>query len=209
MVTVRAPLFSLDASGTLAGSIVFSKWKGRNVVRLKVDTPNPGTGPQTGVKSGFKYLAKAYAALPAEQRQAWDDAARPRRITGQNHMVGIGQGRIGEGGAPPAYPNAPSGALPDAATMSAALALGNNIKALWAAGMQPPDHVWQLYRSLSAGFEPGRNSQIAVLGAATTEYTDGGLSPATTYYYKVRGGNINGDAGPISNEVSATTDPAP
>jgi len=44
---------------------------------------------------------------------------------------------------------------------------------------------------------------IAVI--KSTSYTDNGLTQGTTYYYKVSAYNSNGDEGPLSSEVSATT----
>ena len=46
MVRVYGPAMSLDASGTLAETITFTKWKGRNVLRQRVIPTNPKTGPQ-------------------------------------------------------------------------------------------------------------------------------------------------------------------
>ncbi len=47
-------------------------------------------------------------------------------------------------------------------------------------------------------------AQIASLPAGTTNYSDFGLTPATTYYYRVRGINLAGASG-YSNTNSATT----
>jgi hypothetical protein len=55
--------------------------------------------------------------------------------------------------------------------------------------------------SLSSGF-----SQIAVVGENATSYSNIGLAPSTTYYYRVRAYNSSGDSGP-SNTSSATTPP--
>jgi len=41
MARVVGPLMSLAASQTLGGTLVFSQWKGRAYVRLRVDPYNP------------------------------------------------------------------------------------------------------------------------------------------------------------------------
>ena len=49
---------------------------------------------------------------------------------------------------------------------------------------------------------------LATLGTNNTQYTDGGLQPATPYYYRVRSGNSAG-ASTWSNVAQATTDALP
>ena len=46
--------------------------------------------------------------------------------------------------------------------------------------------------------------QIATVGANVTSFSDTGLKKNTTYYYRVRATNANGDSA-YSNEASATT----
>jgi len=47
-------------------------------------------------------------------------------------------------------------------------------------------------------------TQIATVSANVTTYSNTGLSPLTTYYYRVRANNANGDSG-YSNAANATT----
>ena len=55
----------------------------------------------------------------------------------------------------------------------------------------------------------GSYSQIATVGAGVVTYSNTGLAPNTTYYYRVRATNAGGDS-PYSNEANATTlDSAP
>lgn len=50
-------------------------------------------------------------------------------------------------------------------------------------------------------------SQIATTGTGVTSYSNAGLSPGTTYYYRVRASNAGGNS-PYSNVASATTTPS-
>lgn len=46
MAKVKGALFSMDASGAYAGALVFTKWKGRQVVRQLVTPSNPRSSGQ-------------------------------------------------------------------------------------------------------------------------------------------------------------------
>lgn len=75
MVKVNGPMMSLDASGTLADTITFSKWKGRNYVRERVIPSNPKSGAQTGRRSMFKFLTQAWNAIAAGDQATFQDLA--------------------------------------------------------------------------------------------------------------------------------------
>ena len=51
MAKVSGPLMSMDASGKFGGAIVFSKWKGRNVVRQLVVPANPNSAGQEAARN--------------------------------------------------------------------------------------------------------------------------------------------------------------
>ncbi len=65
--------------------------------------------------------------------------------------------------------------------------------------------AYQVYRGAASGFTPAAPPVSGDLASNVTNYTDGGLSPGTTYYYIVRA--VGGIGYVDSNEVSATTDP--
>ncbi len=60
---------------------------------------------------------------------------------------------------------------------------------------------FKIERKTGAG---GTYSQIATVGAGVVAYSNTGLTPNTTYYYRVRATNAGGDS-PYSNEANATT----
>jgi len=84
MVKVYGPMMSMDASGTIADAITFSKWKGRNYVRQRVIPANPQSANQTGMRCMMSALAKAWASLTAAQKAFWDDLAAASTISNFN-----------------------------------------------------------------------------------------------------------------------------
>jgi len=65
----------MDASGSLGGAIVFSKWKGRNYIRQLVTPANPKSGGQVGMRSCFKFLTQEWAGLTDGNKATWEDRA--------------------------------------------------------------------------------------------------------------------------------------
>lgn len=67
MATVSAPLFSLDASGSVGKTIVYSRWHGRAYVRRLVTPLNPQTADQVAVRNAMRVLSQgvAWAQLTA------------------------------------------------------------------------------------------------------------------------------------------------
>lgn len=54
-----APLLSLNPSGTFAGLITASIWKGRNYIRQRVDPSNPQTAGQQAVRQAVALISGA------------------------------------------------------------------------------------------------------------------------------------------------------
>ena len=63
MAKVTGPLMSLDASGTVGKTATFSKWKGRNYVRLRVTPMNPQTDSQAATRTFLGALGQALSSV--------------------------------------------------------------------------------------------------------------------------------------------------
>lgn len=63
MAKVTGPLMSLDASGTVGHTAVFSKWKGRNYVRVRVIPHNLRSAAQQLTRGYLGAIAKAAKAV--------------------------------------------------------------------------------------------------------------------------------------------------
>lgn len=81
MAKVTGPLMSLDASGTVGKTTVFSKWKGRNYVRLRVTPMNPQTEDQATSRTYMGALGQALSSILTRAKdslhvgsQFWADA---------------------------------------------------------------------------------------------------------------------------------------
>lgn len=93
MAKLSGPLFSLQASGQLAKTLVYSKWKGIQDVRSFVVPANPRSSGQVTQRGYFSSAVSAWhtTGLTADDIEAWNRAANnaPRPQSGFNRFVGL------------------------------------------------------------------------------------------------------------------------
>ena len=190
MVKLNGPMFSMTASGKLAGAVVFSSWKGRAYARSLVKPANPQSGAQTGVRAMFKFLAQEWDGLSSADKATWETPADQLTVSPFNAFMSANQKRwrnflapgmvypVTEAGAPGTYAN-------EAAT----------------AGVRQIDveievtvlaDAWgvAIFRALTTGFNTAFSNCIAVIppeAAAGFHYIDTPLVPvALTLHSKHR-----------------------
>jgi hypothetical protein len=113
-------MMSLDASGSLANAIVFSKWKGRNYARQLVRPANPKSALQVSMRAMMRFLSQNWAGIAATPKATWDALATAGNFTAFNAFIRANQRRWREF-LPPSQtnPNPATGTLP-VATLNAA-----------------------------------------------------------------------------------------
>lgn len=205
MARVKGPLFSMEASGTIGGAIVFSKWKGRDYVRRHAIPSNPKSGLQTGVRAVFGFIAQDYANLGDADIADWQELAAGDNITPLNAQIrdAVDKARRNLGWRENTT-DAPAAAV-DAPTEGAATAQPSTLVLGWTDPVSnAPDYCYAIYRGAAGDFTPDISNLIAVVPAAQTSYTDVGLTAGTTYHYKVRGLSTGGKLGTLSDSFSGT-----
>jgi len=90
MARVKAPLFSLGASGTVGKAIVYSVWKGRDYCREYQIPENPSTTLQTNVRAAWDLLVTAWQALAPATWDIWDTFAEQFSMSGFNQFMSRG-----------------------------------------------------------------------------------------------------------------------
>lgn len=88
MAVPTGPLLSFGASGTLAKTMVFSKWKGRPYVRRHVIPANPQTAAQTLTRNAFTFSSNVWKAAPTLLRAPWERFAQGQVLSGRNAFIG-------------------------------------------------------------------------------------------------------------------------
>src|SRR5512146_3025360 len=97
MARVTGPLMSVDASGTIAKSVTFAKWKGRNYTRRWATPSNPRSGLQTAVRAMLRFLSQYWATLATLDQESWNTQAASLKISAFNAFVRQGQMRLKQG----------------------------------------------------------------------------------------------------------------
>ncbi|MDD3530473.1 MAG: hypothetical protein PHS77_11405 [Gallionellaceae bacterium] len=206
MVKVNGPMLSFDASGTIAKTATFSKWKGRNYVRQRVIPANPKSDLQVSVRAALKFLAQAWAGVDSTPKGSWSDLADASQISNFNAYSRKNLQRWREFQAPSqTYPAAETGNQP-VATLASAIGGAAHIDLTFT--VTTLNDVWgvMIFRSPTGTFDTSRANCIAILevdSTGTLTYTDSDL-PAGTYYYDARFFTKEGALGDEQGEVSAT-----
>lgn len=87
MAKTTAPLLSFGASGQIAKTQVYSKWKGRSYARRYTVPANPNSAEQILTRSTFAFLQNVYKYAPPDLVAPWDEYARGLVMTGRNAMT--------------------------------------------------------------------------------------------------------------------------
>ncbi|MBA7647915.1 hypothetical protein ES703_55694 [subsurface metagenome] len=90
MAKTKGPLFSLDASGTVAGLITFSQWKGRSYVRQHVIPLNPQSTKQVNVRTAMTLLVAEWQGEEQAYKDEWDAFAKQFNKSGWNMYASRG-----------------------------------------------------------------------------------------------------------------------
>lgn len=204
MATTKAPLFGLDASGSLAKSIVFSKWKGRTYVRRHAVPSNPNTGNQFGIRTYFKWLTQQWASLSAGDQSYWDAIAADKQTTGLNEFVSFNMKRAPLNLSPLQNPTATPGTQPSTPATWTATAATKSIVLDWTAGATAPTWGWAIFRSLTGTFTRDISNLRMMIPAADLTIRDKPLITGVAYFYEIAGFGINGPFANASAEVTAT-----
>lgn len=206
MARTSAPLLSLDASGSVAGALVYSKWKGRSYVRQLVTPANPKSGGQVGIRSMFKYLAQNWAAISAANKATWEDRAEQGVYSEFNAYMSYNQFRWRDFLAPTQHDPEDSVNTPCTPGTLAAVAGVRSITVTQPITTAADGWGVAFFRGLTTGFDSAFDSLVGVRPISGTDdvlMVDSPLEP-DQYFYNIRTFTEDGQLSAQSSEVNAT-----
>lgn len=204
MAGTTAPLFGLDARGSLGKAIVFSKWKGRTYVRKHSIPANPQSGLQTGMRASMKFITQSWAGMSQADKDAWHEIAAVTNITDLNAMVGYNQALVRRNLGIQLTPAETPGTTPTAPQTPSATAQPKTVVVAWTQPVTPGDYATYIYGSSVTGFTPDISNLVAIVAHGVLSFTDIGLTTGVARYYRGRQSNTNGEFGALFTEVTAT-----
>jgi hypothetical protein len=172
---------SMDASGTIAKTLTFSKWKGRNYIRRRVIPANPRVDSQYATRSMLRFLSQAWKTVTSLDQASWDAAAASLKISPFNRYLQVNMRNwtqfLTPSTADPATRTGPA-AVPIDFTATPGV---HQISGTWITGLSP--NTWAIAILLFKGtMTVGRNTTRLILPALPNDsgnYTLTELLPGT------------------------------
>ena len=195
---------SLDASGSVADTIVFSKWKGRNYVRQHVIPANPKTGLQTGMRAMMRFVTQIWATLSLTIQGRWKDVADPKSITPLNAMTQLNQERVRQDFGSKQDPTVAEGAVEAAPAGPAATPQIRSLKLDWTDSIGADDWCTFIYMLAGGVVTPGPDTLIRVIPNGDQSFVVTGLLTGTVYHFKLKGCEKGGQLGTATADFTGT-----
>jgi len=190
MAKPTAPLLSFDASGTIAKTMVFSRWRGIPYVRRHVIPANPNTTGQALTRNTFTMLTELWKVAGPLLVEPWGLYATGRKFLDRNAFIGQNVALVRSASDLALFrasPGARGGLPPD----SFSAAAGSGIITCTFTNPTPPTG-WAIVAAIAVTF-PDQAPNIAFVGPATegedtvTPFDTVVLSSLTTVLHQVFG----------------------
>jgi len=160
MARVTGPLMSMDASGTVAGAIVFSRWKGLSYVRRHAIPNNPRAPKQVSVRAMMTFVSRAWGTSMIAVQAPWNLAAETQHMSGFNYFIGHAMSRWRTFRGPQEQlPNVPVTPLSDAPTVTVTGGVREATLSI-AYGLVPPNWAWLVFAALGAPVTPAFSNLV-------------------------------------------------
>lgn len=188
MATVKGPLFSMDASGQLAGSVVFSKWKGRNYVRRHAVPANPKSALQVGTRAMMAFLSQEWDGLPALSAASWAPPAEALSISPFNRFVGYNMDRWTLFKPPTLFYPLPAPDTPGTIANGAVTAEVLSIKVEFEVTVAADNWGAAIFRKVGSAPGESRGECVHIMNADTAQvytWVDVNVDVGSDYYYDV------------------------
>jgi hypothetical protein len=206
MALVTGPLMSMEASGSIGGTLTFSKWKGRAYVRERVIPANPRSANQVGIRAMIKFLGSVWGDLTALIQSSYETAAAAASISPFNQYMKENMNLWVDGYAPKQTKDATPTHSGQALTTMTPTGGDNHVSLALAIASATNQWAIAIYRDDAEITDASRANCIAIIPVAaqtSLTYVDGGLAPGT-YHYRAATITDDGNFGTVHADANAT-----
>ena len=207
MATVKGPLFSIGASGSIGGAIVYSTWKGRPYVRQHAVPSNPKSVGQVSIRAMLKFLSQYWATLSDVQQADWETRAAVTNISPFNAYLSYNMTRWGLGLYPSQADPATETNTPGTTANATSTAASRSIDLSCDISVLADNWAIAIFRGLVTGVAATRNELVQIIpaaSAATFTWLDFPLTPGIEQFYIQAAVTDDGVLGTPEAETSAT-----
>jgi len=207
MVRLKGPMMSLDASGTLAKTLVFSKWKGINYARRPAIPANPKSGGPLSVRAMMQFRSQYWTSLSVSEKADWETRAAVTNISPFNAYISYNMARWGREEYPTQQDPAAEANTPGTIANEAVSAGVRSLTVTDEVTVLADNWGILIYRSTVTGFTPSRNNMYHVMPAVTAAvftFLDTAVNVGTPYYYRGQAITDDGVAGALFGEITGT-----
>lgn len=88
MAITQGPLLSLSASGTIAKSVVYGKWRGRKWARGYAVPAQRRTQSQNRTQNVFAWLSSTWTLAAIVMKEPWEAKAKTGKVQARNEFIG-------------------------------------------------------------------------------------------------------------------------
>lgn len=193
MARVTGPLMSFDASGTIAGAVVFAKWRGRNYVRRHAVPSNPRSVAQLAARSIIAFAGQQWKSIGGVDQATWEAGAESLKISAFNEYIRINARNWRDQFCPSKASPALRVEVPVAPSVVEPAPSGRQMLVAITYSKGADDWGLAICRSLVNTDDPSPSLVVAIVNAQTFlgTYVDGPLEPGT-YYYNAFAFSIDG-----------------
>jgi hypothetical protein len=202
MVITHGPLFSLDARGSIAKTLTYSKQRGTTYTKKYAVPTGLPTPAQTSVRDSIRLITQAWAKVADVHRAYWDTLATARHTSRYHAYLHYNAERWTRFLLPTAIPS--QDAIFEWEFLTLTVTPYDAYDHLYAQIEGPVDPLFTLAiaRSLDPDFSPSK-ADLCLLSKDWTDpellatfETDIAKAPESAWYYKILFGPLNGSIAP-------------
>ncbi len=206
MVKIRGSIMSMDAGGTIAGTVTASSWKGRQYLKRKPTPIQPNTGAQISMREMMRLLTVEWDGLSTAEKATWENYPSADDLPPYNHYLAANLERWGNYLAP--SQDSTFFNSQDFPTLSGHTVIGGvrHVKIRGTINNQRKGWFLLWFRSQTGGFTAEQNDLVIahiITGPGVYTLLDTPLEPGT-YFYRLRATTWTGGMKAASSEFSAT-----